>query len=92
MVKQTERCIGRTKNPNIEKLSMGWIVRKKVYGSFNAMRSNLVDLITDPVYENLCDYLVKNKHPKLQAKPSVAEIKHLIGSTYDLNEDQFACI
>lgn len=75
------------KNPNIEKLSMGWVVQKRIFGSFNTMRANVVDLITEPSHELLSEYLVKNKPPKLLQKPSIVEIKHLIGGTYELNED-----
>lgn len=51
------------------------------------MRANVVDLITEPSHELLSEYLVKNKPPKLLQKPSIVEIKHLIGGTYELNED-----
>lgn len=92
VIKQTERCIGRMKNPNIEKLSLGWVIKKKVFGSCNQMRANVVDLITDPAYGTLCDYLVLNKAPKLLPTPTEDEIKDLIGKTYSLNQDQFSCI
>ena len=80
------------KNPNIEKLSYGWIYKKRSYGYFNTMRANIVELILDPRLEELCHYMVHNKKPKLNTRPSKQEIMVQMSSKHKVNDDQFKAI
>lgn len=88
---QTERYLGRQKHPNIEKLSHGWIYKKRSYGYYSTMRANVVDLIAKPEHEVLSDYLVEGKEPKLETRPTRQEIKAQMGR-HPVNEDQFKAI
>lgn len=89
--KQTERYLGRFKHPNIEKLSHGWVYKKRTYGYYSTMRANVVDLVALPELETLCDYLVEGKAPELQTRPTRQEINIQMGR-HKVNADQFKAI